>query len=151
MSGRTQADPPNIARARVVLTGGEKVNHRSDFLVLTTERTGSQWVIDLLNRVEEFKVYGELFLPQKRYRPETVCNDYPRFIEFEGRQRGPMRSRSVFRYLDDLYQQPSNVGFKFMYSQARVFPLADQTAREKPRLGHRKAANRERRGLRYKY
>ena len=91
-----------------------------NFIVLSTQRTGSSWLIDLLNKVENAHVYGELFLPQKR-QWEVGSTDYPRFIEATP-LASAIRPFSVFAYLNQLYRRPGTVGFKCMYSQLKLFP-----------------------------
>ena len=88
------------------------------FVILSTQRSGSTWVADILNGVEKVKVYGEQFLPEKRTWDVGEV-DFPRFIEYENHGIRPL---STFRYLDDLYGQVENVGFKLMYSQIQQLP-----------------------------
>jgi len=90
------------------------------FVVLTSQRSGSTWVIDILNKLENTTVYGELFLPRKRIW-DVGSTDYPRFIEakLEGLTIRPF---SVFSYLKELYRRPGTVGFKLMYSQLQTYP-----------------------------
>lgn len=88
------------------------------FVILSTQRSGSTWVADILNEIDEVKVYGEQFLPEKRTWDVGEV-DFPRFIEYENHGIRPL---SIFRYLDDLYAQVENVGFKLMYSQIQQLP-----------------------------
>ena len=97
-----------------------KTPKNRNFIVLSTQRTGSSWLIDLLQKSENTHVYGELFLPQKRMW-EVGSTDYPRF--FEATQlTSAIRPFSVFAYLNQLYHRPGTVGFKCMYSQLKLFP-----------------------------
>lgn len=91
------------------------------FIVLTTQRTGSSWLMDRINSVPGGEGHMELFyhLP-RREPPRAGCNDYPRFVEI-GTRFG-RRPRAVFDYLDRLYSRPGAVGFKLMYSQLRQYP-----------------------------
>ena len=106
-------DLPNLSSDR--LTG---------FLVLTSQRSGSAWLISILNRLENVAAYGELFLRRRRL-PDAESWDsdfaYPRFIESEITGL-PFRPFSVFSYLNALYRHSDLVGFKLMYSQLRQYP-----------------------------
>lgn len=96
------------------------VDRATKFIVLSTQRSGSTWLIDILNNLENTTAYGELFLRQKRTW-DAGSLDYPRFSE--AKLKGPaVRPLSTFAYLDGLYRMPGPVGFKLMYSQVRVYP-----------------------------
>ena len=102
------------------------INSRPDvkFAVVTTQRSGSAWLISMLNGVNNTTAYGELFLRRSRtVGGETWDSDfsYPYFIETP-RQRLAVRPASVFSYLSSVYHQPGAVGFKIMYSQLRKYP-----------------------------
>ena len=95
---------------------------QTSFIVLTTNRSGSEWVISTMNSLPNVSAEGELFLPRKR-KPGRWDSEFgrPRFIE--ARRRGlPFRPFSVFSYLDDLYSQIGKVGFKLMYAQLGLYP-----------------------------
>jgi trehalose 2-sulfotransferase len=95
--------------------------HQLNFVVLTTSRTGSTWLINLLNQVG-IQAHGELFLRQPRTVPPLVGrSDYKRFVDY---YRGPqvLRVGHVVRYLNSLYDQAHIVGFKLMYGQIRSYP-----------------------------
>lgn len=87
------------------------------FLVLTSARSGSTWLIDMLRSIDNTRVYGEMFLRRERQQ----YADYPRFVERRP-DRGEIRPWSVFSYLNRLYGQPGTVGFKLMYAQLLFFP-----------------------------
>lgn len=92
------------------------------FAVITSSRTGSTWLIDLLNLQPGVSAHGELFLGQPRLSPALAGrNDVPRFIETAAADQG-MRVRKVFRYLDALYMSNAKTGFKLMYTQLRSYP-----------------------------
>ena len=98
-------------------------NTDTKFIVLTTNRSGSEWVISTLNSLPNVFAQGELFLSRRRKAERRWDSDiaYPRFIE--SRPKGlPFRPFTVFSYLDDLYNQPGKVGFKLMYAQLGLFP-----------------------------
>ena len=92
------------------------------FVVLTSSRTGSTWLIDLLNMQSGVEAHGELFLDQPRLTPAIAGRaDYRRFIEVHGTP-GLSRVPRVFSYLNELYRTPRTVGFKLMYTQLRRHP-----------------------------
>jgi len=93
------------------------------FVVLTTQRNGSTWLMSVLNSLDGVSGQGELFLPRPRTPERRWDSDFahPRYVESAARF-GTRRPRSVFRYLDDLYSAPHSVGFSLMYSQLRSFP-----------------------------
>lgn len=91
------------------------------FVVLTTQRNGSTWVMSVLNSYVDIVAQGELFLPRPR-SPETRWDSgfaYHRYVEAGGLGHRP---QSVFRYLDAFFAQSEHVGFKLMYSQLRRYP-----------------------------
>ena len=91
------------------------------FVVLTTSRTGSTWLIDLLNR-GGVEAHGELFLSQSRLSPPLVGRaDYKRFVD-DYRSSRLLRAWRVASYLDGLYAPARTVGFKLMYGQLRRHP-----------------------------
>lgn len=91
------------------------------FVILTSPRSGSTWLVSLLNQMEDTATFGELFLPRKRSGKWDAEFAYPRFVEVRrpGRSNRPAE---VFKYLDELYQRPGVVGFKLMYSHLRRYP-----------------------------
>lgn len=92
------------------------------FVVLTSSRTGSTWLIDLLNMQPGVEAHGELFLDEPRTRPAIASRtDFPRFVEQDER-RGSLRIARVFSYLNRLYRGQRTVGFKLMYGQLRRYP-----------------------------
>ena len=93
------------------------------FVVFTTQRNGSTWLMSVLNGLEGVSAQGELFLPRPR-SPETRWDSefaLPRYVESK-RQYGSVRPFSVFKYLSALYRSEGAVGFKLMYSQLRRYP-----------------------------
>lgn len=95
----------------------------SNFTVLTTNRSGSVWVMSTLNHLPGVTAQGELFLPRKRKLEKRWDSDFaiPRYIE--SKPEGiALRPFSVFSYLDSLYKTPGIVGFKLMYKQLSLYP-----------------------------
>ena len=94
------------------------------FVVLTSQRSGSAWLISLLNSFEGTTAYSELFLDRTRDPAEDAWDSEfarPRFYE-SAADIPLVRPFSVFAYLDDVYSAPGTLGFKFMYSQLRKYP-----------------------------
>lgn len=94
------------------------------FVVLTTNRSGSVWVMSTLNSLNHVTAQGELFLPRKRTTEKRWDSDfaYPRFIETKSTDRN-LRPFSVFSYLDSFFNDtPGAVGFKLMYEQLGAYP-----------------------------
>jgi LPS sulfotransferase NodH len=98
-------------------------DHGTRFVVFTTQRTGSTWLMSVLNNQDGVSAQGELFLPRPRSQERRWDSDFawPRYVE--SRERfGSLRPFSVYRYLKDFYRSPGSVGFKLMYSQLKSFP-----------------------------
>jgi len=103
------------------------------FVVLTAQRSGSTWFIDILNNCADATAYTELFLPRKKPRDQRLMSwktaeyldknlrAYPLF--WEAPLSGlTMRPFSVVTYLNELYRRPGTVGFKLMYSNLLLYP-----------------------------
>jgi len=91
------------------------------FVILTTQRSGSTWLVSLLNQLKDTTAYGELFLPRKHAENWDADFAYPRFEEVRDQMAG-IRLIRVFDYLDRVYQHHGAVGFKLMYSQLYRYP-----------------------------
>jgi LPS sulfotransferase NodH len=96
---------------------------KSKFVVLTTNRSGSTWLMSTLNSLPQVTAQGELFLPRPRVSERRWDSDFacPRFIETEPTGLN-FRPFSVFSYLNALYRTPGTVGFKLMYAQLGLYP-----------------------------
>ncbi|HID52627.1 MAG TPA: hypothetical protein EYP41_11400 [Anaerolineae bacterium] len=88
-----------------------------NFVILTTQRSGSTWLVDVLDGCIDTAVYGELFLPEKM-KWQAGSSDFPQFFE----ARRGMRPLATFAYLNRLYGRPGHIGFKLMYSNLRRYP-----------------------------
>jgi len=99
------------------------VNTDSKFVVFTTNRSGSEWVMSTLNNFQDVSAHGELFLPRARILDEKWDADfaYTRFIETKFKSF-TFRPFSVFTYLNTLYYTRGKVGFKLMYKQLGLYP-----------------------------
>jgi LPS sulfotransferase NodH len=91
------------------------------FVILTSPRSGSTWLVSLLNQMQDTTTFGELFLPRKHSSKWDAEFAYPRFVEVRPPD-GQTRPAEVFKYLDALYRKPGAVGFKLMYSHLRRYP-----------------------------
>jgi LPS sulfotransferase NodH len=92
------------------------------FVVLTSSRTGSTWLMELINSQPGVSAYGELFLNEPRSGPAIAfLGDQPRFAETDAGARFS-RPVAVFKYLDALYGSKKIAGFKLMYAQLRSYP-----------------------------
>src|ERR1041385_888759 len=98
-------------------------NPDCNFVVFTTNRSCSEWVMSTLNNYQNVSAHSELFLPRVRDLNNKWDAEfaYPRFIEskIEGLRVRPF---SVFSYLDKFYSHPGKVGFKLMYKQLGAYP-----------------------------
>ena len=85
------------------------------FVILASPRTGSNLLVDILNRHPEFYCHGEIFHHQKPngLRSESVFKD---LINIDPKV---LRDRSGIKFLELVHQlSPThkNVGFKFFYN-----------------------------------
>lgn len=94
---------------------------KTRFVILTSQRSGSTWLVSLLNQLKDTTTYGELFLPRKHVENWDADFAYPRFEELRGQMAGT-RPLQVFRYLDSVYQHHGAVGFKLMYAHLYRYP-----------------------------
>lgn len=94
------------------------------FILLTKTRSGSKWLVELLDSHEQVAVFGELF-GGPRVRSDYGAAGFPRFDEY----RAQRRSRRVlplachrFAYLAKLHAarpEARAVGVKLVYGHAR--------------------------------
>lgn len=95
---------------------------KHNYIVLTTQRTGSSMFMDTLNRFPNIEGHMELFLDHKRMKPPLAGdNTYPRYCEWTENHIA-IRPFSVWRYLYGLYSRNDSAGFKLMYSHVRNYP-----------------------------
>ena len=115
------------------------------FVLLSTQRTGSTWAIDMLNSHPRVVAYAELFMHDAAGRPkwggETDLVFWRTFVEQHGYSRGRLaRARLLWRYLERVYARRPGVdaaGFKLMYSQLRVSrPLVPALVLQRVRVIH---------------
>ncbi len=94
------------------------------FALVASQRSGSTWVVDTLNRLEGLKVYGEMFLSRPRVKAAGP-DDRQRFFIARKSYSGLRKVRpfATAAYLTELLDQPDRcVGFKLMYSHLVAYP-----------------------------
>jgi LPS sulfotransferase NodH len=94
------------------------------FVVLTSPRSGSGWLIDLLDSHPAIVAYPELFHTERWTAPDYGANDLPYFEASVDRGRRP-RVVHQLAYLAKLYAPRPRVhavGFKLTYVQAATNP-----------------------------
>ena len=95
----------------------------SKFCIVTTQRTGSSWLISLLNSHPRIRAFDEPFLYRK-IRPNWKEEGFLSFYNFR-HQFKLHRPLVTFRYMNAMYSFAENfeaVGFKLMYNQLLMFP-----------------------------
>lgn len=103
--------------------------HTTKFCLLTTQRSGSTWLNELLGSHPELKIFpGEIFLDRPYNRnTNTGWTGDSNFIPFYDYQlkNSVIRPWITFNYLDkiDLYPGSYNsIGFNLMYNQLSRYP-----------------------------
>jgi LPS sulfotransferase NodH len=96
------------------------------FVLLSTQRTGSTWLVSLLDSHPQIRMYGELFHKESAPLPYGQ-QDFRRFSEFRGQEETGWRSGRPFvtaHYLSELFgrEGAEAVGFKLMYNQVARLP-----------------------------
>ena len=95
----------------------------NDYVILSAQRTGSSWVMDVLNNIDGSECHGELFLSEPVVtKPVAGCADYDRYVERKHEHASGVRPFSVFSYLDGLYSRDGSVGFRLMYGHLKRYP-----------------------------
>lgn len=98
------------------------------FIVLSTQRSGSTWVVDMLSGHPRVVAYSELLMHGGQGRPKWGGDEglvyWPTFLEQQGSPRSRLRrAYLLWRYLGHVYAEQPGIdaaGFKLMYSQLRV-------------------------------
>ena len=88
----------------------------SKFIILTTQRSGSTWLMDMLDNHPNIKVYNELFLNMDN-KSKWADPNQPIFYNYEKTTPGK-RPWKTIKYLNNLYTydgQYDAIGFKLMY------------------------------------
>jgi LPS sulfotransferase NodH len=99
------------------------------FVLLSTQRSGSTWVIDTLNSHPSVIAYGELFLQNGEGCPPWGGRNmvfYETYLrQMQGQANRPRESNPFLRYLETVYTAREGneaTGFKLMYGQAGAYP-----------------------------
>ncbi|MEO0376380.1 MAG: Stf0 family sulfotransferase [Cyanobacteria bacterium P01_A01_bin.17] len=105
---------------------------KAGFCLLTTQRSGSTWLAELLDSHENVTMFGELFFWQSKEvemknrarrlnsghnKKISIGKSMLTYKSFKGNRRRPW---SIFQYIDQLKLSPElgdMVGFKLMYNQ----------------------------------
>jgi len=97
------------------------------FTVLTSQRTGSTWLMDLISAQPSIRAFAEPFIshsgkPQP-FVDERLGTDFGAFLHYRNRHRG-LRPCITRRYVARLEQSANSrvVGFKIMYNQLLRHP-----------------------------
>ena len=114
------------------------------FVLLSTQRSGSTWVIDMLNSHPRIVTYGELLLQDGRGRPPFGAQDMMFLESYSIEQKiNPANTcvkKFLFQYLDNIFEtgsEVSAVGFKLMYGQYGAYPyLHDYMLSNKMHIAH---------------
>lgn len=89
------------------------------FVLLSQPRSGSNWLLDMLQQLDEVTAYDELFLRRPR-QEVSLFRDHPRYHALPHGRFG--RRPSAVAYVHRLFRQPGAVGFKAMGGQLRPYP-----------------------------
>lgn len=93
------------------------------FVLISLPRSGSSMIINTLNSLENFNVYGEVFA---RFTKDTVI-DHPQDIQIKMIERNKNNSfdlsnyNNIEDYLDNLYNSERITGFKLLYPHIKRF------------------------------
>ena len=95
------------------------------FVIITTQRSGSSWLVSLLKSHPDIKMFSELFIILPK--PKRVWSDkrISPFYEFREDRPGTKRPFLVFEYLNNLkssFSSQKSLGFKLMYDQIEMAP-----------------------------
>lgn len=104
------------------------------FVVFTSPRAGSSWLIDLLDSHPRIAAYAELFLPGDHSTPDYGSQDLPRFEAALTPRRRITRVPARLGYLRRVFAARDGIGaagFKLMYGHPEVHRglLADLAVR----------------------
>jgi LPS sulfotransferase NodH len=98
------------------------------FVVLTTQRSGSSWLVDLLNDHPAVTAYAEMFRVTDTTVSDYGATEVPRFEAMVSRANFSTskvlagRRHAYLRGLEQAHPGVQAVGFKLMYDQTRDHP-----------------------------
>jgi LPS sulfotransferase NodH len=92
----------------------------SKFVILSSARSGSSWLVNALNSIDGVTCYGELF----NKKPQVFGEGTSKFSRFGHwrRKNSGIRPLITFRYLNEIYNGDQTNGFKLMHVQAKRYP-----------------------------
>lgn len=102
-----------------------KEKKMTKFCVITTQRSGSNWLIQLINSHPDLKALGEIFIERKFGRKWLKDKNIVPFYEFAKTNSGSRRLKQTFNYMELLNNYPGchkAIGFKVMYNQIKGQP-----------------------------
>ena len=116
----------------------------TNFVLLSTQRSGSTWVIDMLNSHPNVVTYSELLLQDGRGRPRFGAQDmvfWESFCIEQKLQREKADEKKLFfQYLDNIFKRKPGIaatGFKVMYGQYGAYPdLRDYLLSNRTHIAH---------------
>lgn len=88
------------------------------FIILTTQRTGSSWLVNTLDNIPAVICFGELFIGSPTIYSRGKV-EVPNFLYEKPSLKG-LRPFTTFSYLNRVFNMAPTTGFKFMYSQFRA-------------------------------
>ena len=98
------------------------------FVILTSPRSGSTWLVDLLRSNEEIEMFSELFIPpRKKLKVKQTLNNHriEPFYMFKETNSQIKQTFLVWEYCNQLkhsFGRKKLLGFKLMYDQAKTYP-----------------------------
>lgn len=99
------------------------------FVILTTQRSGSTWLVDILNSVKGVVASSELFLTKYKMYASRAGEKYPTWLHWYQNKKNiaqlKFRPAYIKLYLNEFYADGNEVhakGFKLMYSHLKVYP-----------------------------
>lgn len=107
---------------------GKIENCNVNFCILTTQRSGSTWLVSLLDSHPQIKAFSEIFVDKMfAHRSDEYLPWFDQYLPFfyEFEKTSGMSPFKVFQYLEMLSHYPGAyraVGFKLMYNQLAKRP-----------------------------
>ena len=126
--GRAGPAAPTARRARSL--GARDVRASTSFVVLSTQRSGSTWVVDMLDSHPRVSCYGELLLPEGTGKHPVGAQDTVPLSDVLRERRSGSLARHLegWRYLDRLYGgKPSPSGSSSCTPRCARFPGCSPT------------------------
>lgn len=99
-----------------------------NFVIISLPRCGTSMLVNAMNSLDNFNVYGELFASTGKDReikfkhPQKIQEKMVRRRISEGFVRHKAHNKTYKTYLDHIYSQGKNVGFKLLYPHVKKYP-----------------------------